>query len=165
LGERRDELQTPAVSSAKAAVSSIRDFVVVDLVGVDFIGHLMGGNRTTFECETIRLVGYGIGENVRQSCSLLAEEVNEKFSDASGFFVLEPVRSVGERVEFGGVAVAETVVSHIGEEKGVAFAPKDAGGDVDGCVRKFAAMAKSGAVPVDHASERAGLRPRGAVLG
>jgi hypothetical protein len=59
LGERRDELQTPAVSSAKAAVSSIRTLAVLGLVGVDFMGDLMGANRTTFECDTIRLVGYG----------------------------------------------------------------------------------------------------------
>jgi hypothetical protein len=58
LGESRDELQTPAARSAKAAVSRSRAFVVVDLVGVEFMGDLMGGNRTTFEYETIRLVGY-----------------------------------------------------------------------------------------------------------
>jgi hypothetical protein len=104
-------------------------------------------------------------KNAQGMCSLLAEKIDEKFRDAGGFFVLEPVRGVGERVEFGGVAIAETVVGHVGEEKGVAFAPEDARGDVNGSVRKFAAMAKSGAVPVDHAGDRAGLRPRGAVLG
>ena len=77
--------------------------------------------------------------------------------------MLEPVRGVGEGVEFGGIAVAETVVSHFGEEEGVAFAPEDAGGDADGRVREFAAMAKGGAVPVDHGGERAGFGPRGAI--
>ena len=58
LGESIDELQTPAARSAKAPVRRSRAFVVVDLVVVDFIGDLMGGNRTTFESETICLVGY-----------------------------------------------------------------------------------------------------------
>jgi len=57
LGESSDELQTPAARNANTAVSRIRVFVVVDLAGVDFIGDLMGGNRTTFECDAIRLVG------------------------------------------------------------------------------------------------------------
>jgi hypothetical protein len=59
LGESRDELQTPAARNANMAVRRSRAFVVVDLVVVGFIGDLMGGNRTTFEYETIRLVGYG----------------------------------------------------------------------------------------------------------
>jgi len=58
LGESIDELQTPAARNANTAVSRIRAFVVVDLVVADFIGDLMGGNRTTFESETICLVGY-----------------------------------------------------------------------------------------------------------
>jgi hypothetical protein len=59
LGESRYELQRPTARNANMTVSRIRAFVVVDLVGVDFMGDLMGGNRTTFECEGIRLVGYG----------------------------------------------------------------------------------------------------------
>ena len=57
MGESRDELQTPAARSAKAAVRRSRAFVVVDLVGVEFMGDLMGANRTTFECRRIPLVG------------------------------------------------------------------------------------------------------------
>lgn len=94
-----------------------------------------------------------------------AKEIDEEFGNASGFFVLKPVRGTGESVELGGVAIAETVVGHVWEEKGVALAPEDACGDVDSRVREFAAMAEGGAVPVDHAGERAGLRPSGAVLG
>jgi len=94
-----------------------------------------------------------------------AKEIDEEFGNASGLFVLEPVRGVCERVEFGGVAIAETVVGHVGEKKGVALAPEDARGDVDSRVREFAAMAERGAVPVDRRGERAGLRPSGAVLG
>ena len=105
------------------AVRRSRAFVVVDLVVVGFIGDLMGGNRTTFEYETIRLVGYGSEKNAQCMCTLFAKEIDEEFGYASGFFVLEPVRGVGESVEFGGVAVAETVVGHVGEEKGVPFAP------------------------------------------
>jgi hypothetical protein len=53
----------PTARSANTAVRRIRAFVVVDLVGVGFIGDLMGGNRTTFECETIRLVGLWLSES------------------------------------------------------------------------------------------------------
>jgi hypothetical protein len=63
---------------------------------------------------------------------LFAEEIDEEFGNAGGFFVLEPVGGVGQEVEFGGVAVAEALVSHIGEEEGVALAPEDARGDVHG---------------------------------
>ena len=52
LGEIKEELQIVTASTANAAVRSTRV-----LVAVDFIGDLMGGNRTTFECETICLVG------------------------------------------------------------------------------------------------------------
>ena len=97
--------------------------------------------------------------------SLLAEEIDEEFGNTGGFFVLEPVRGVSESVELSVVAIADAVVGHGGEQEGVALAPEDARGDVDSRIRKFAAMAKSGAVPVDHARERAGLRPCGAVLG
>ena len=79
--------------------------------------------------------------------------------------MLEPVRGVGESVEIGGVAIAEAVVGHFGEEESVAFAPEDAGGDVDGGVGKFGAKAEGGAIPVDHGGERVRLRPGGAVLG
>ena len=78
--------------------------------------------------------------------------------------MLEPVRGVGEGVEFGGVAVAETGVGHFGEEEGVAFAPENAGGDVDGGTGEFGAMACAGAIPVDHGGERVRLRPRCTIL-
>src|ERR1700676_1861475 len=81
---------------------------------------------------------------------LVTEEIDEEFRNASRFFVLEPVGGVGEGVEFGGVAVAEAVVGHGGEEEGVALAPEDAREDMDSRIRKFAAMAKGGAVPVYH---------------
>jgi len=77
--------------------------------------------------------------------------------------VLEPVSGVGKSVEFGGVAIAQAVVGHFREEECVALAPEDAGGDVNGGVREFGAVTKSGAIPVDHRSESAGLRPRGAI--
>src|SRR5580700_4758882 len=48
LGESDEELEAATARSANAAVKSIRVFVVVDL---------MEANRTTFECEAIRLVG------------------------------------------------------------------------------------------------------------
>ena len=75
LGESSDELQTPAARSAKAAVRRSRVFVVVDLVIIDFIGDLMGANRTTFECETICLVGCGTEKNTPCMCSLFAEKI------------------------------------------------------------------------------------------
>ena len=50
--ERKDELPALAESSAKVAVKRSSVFVVVD-----FMGDLMRANRTTFECEGIRLVG------------------------------------------------------------------------------------------------------------
>src|ERR1700682_2183277 len=58
LGKSNEELEAATVRSANAAVRSARVFVVVD-----FMGDLMGANRTTFECERIRLVGRLAGEN------------------------------------------------------------------------------------------------------
>lgn len=78
--------------------------------------------------------------------------------------MLEPVGGVSEGVEFGGVAVAEAVVGHGGEEESVAFAPEDACGDVNLRVGEFVAVAKCGAIPIHHGSEGAGLRPGGAIL-
>lgn len=86
-----------------------------------------------------------------------AEEIDEEFGDAGGFFVLEPVRGVGESVELGGVAVAQAVVGHFGEEESVAFAPEDASGDVDLRVGELGAMARGGAVPIHHGGESAWL--------
>ena len=61
MGESSEELEVVAPRSAKAAVSRNRVFVVADLgvceLVVDFIGDFMSANRTTFECEMIRLVG------------------------------------------------------------------------------------------------------------
>src|SRR5580658_2557212 len=48
FGEGEEEREAATARSANAAVKSIRIFVVVDL---------MGANRTTFECQAIRLVG------------------------------------------------------------------------------------------------------------
>jgi len=64
--------------------------------------------------------------------------------------MLEPVRGVGEGVEIGGVAIAEAVVAHFWEEEGIAHAPEDARGDVDLCVRELGAIARGGAIPIDH---------------
>ena len=86
-----------------------------------------------------------------------AEKIDEEFGNAGRFFVLEPVRGVGEGVEFGAVAISQAVVGHVGEEERVAFAPEDARRDVDRRVRKFDAIAKGGPVPVDHGSESARL--------
>src|SRR5580698_6386922 len=59
LGESKEELEIATASAANAAVRSIRVFATVEL-----IGDLMGGNRTTFESETIRLVGCARGKNL-----------------------------------------------------------------------------------------------------
>src|SRR6266849_688818 len=72
---------------------------------------------------------------------------------------------VGEGEDLCVRAVAQTLVSHFGHEEVVAFTPKDAGGDAHSFVWEFDASAEQGAVPVDHAGERAGLRPCRAVLG
>lgn len=113
--------------------------------------------------------GRGWGKPHPYSCFVsgwaAAEEIDEEIGNASGLFVLEPVRGVGEGKEFGGVAVAEAVVGHFEKEESVALAPKDSRGDVDRRIGIFSAITEGGAVPVDHAGERAGLRPRGAVLG
>jgi len=170
LGENNEEVEATTARNANAAVKSVRVFVLVvcDLV-VEFMGDLMSANRITFGCESLDARGFvwlaeGWAKTGLWMRRLLAEEIDEEFGNAGGFFVLEPVRGAGEGVEFGGVAVAEAVVGHAGEKKGVTFAPEDARGDVDGGIGKFGAIAKGGAVPVDHGSERAGLRPCGAVL-
>jgi len=160
IGESNEELAMAVARDANSTVRRIRAFVVVD-----FMCDLMGANRTTFEGETIRLVGQGTEKKRVVECSLLAEEIDEEFGNACGFFMLEPMGGVGKSVEFGVVAIAEAIVGHFGEEEGVALAPEDARGDVHGRIRKFAAMAEGGAIPVNHAVERAGVRPRGAVLG
>jgi hypothetical protein len=71
-----------------------------------------------------------------------AEEIDQELRDASGFFVLEPVRGVGEGEEIGARAIAQTFVSHFGQEEIVALAPKDPGRDADGFVLQFDANAK-----------------------
>ena len=78
--------------------------------------------------------------------------------------MLEPVRGVGEGVEFGAIAIPDAFVGHVGEEESVALAPEDARGDVNARVRKFGAMTKSGAIPMNHGGERTGLRPSSAIL-
>jgi hypothetical protein len=61
LGESSQEPEVVTPSSANAAVNRGRVFVPADAVvfelAVDFIGDLMSANRTTFECQMIRLVG------------------------------------------------------------------------------------------------------------
>src|SRR5580704_6900463 len=86
----------------------------------------------------------------RTGGGLVAEEIDEEFRDAGGFFVLEPMRGVSEGVQFAGVTIAKAVVSHFGDQEGVALAPEDARGNVDRGVREFAPKARGGAVPVDH---------------
>jgi len=142
LGEAIARSSKERARSAARAAKTIASFLKFER---------MAGNRITF-------LQRGIGDRLR------AEEIDEQFGNAGGFFVLEPVRSIGKGIEFGGIAIAKAVVRHIGQEEGVAFAPEDARGDVDGWVRKFCAMAKCGAIPVDHGGERAGLRPGGAIF-
>lgn len=125
----------------------------------------MRRNRITFEGWAIRLVGRDAEEKRLWTRALLAEEIDEEFGNAGGFFVLEPVGGVGESVEFGGVAIGQAVVGHGREEEGVVFAPENARGDVDGGIGEFCAIAEGGAIPVDHRGERVRLRPGGAVLG
>jgi hypothetical protein len=73
LGESSQELQVVTPRSANAAVKRSSVFVAADLVvfelAVDFIGDLMSANRTTFECEMIRLVGCaGRQDGLRAIC-------------------------------------------------------------------------------------------------
>ncbi len=79
--------------------------------------------------------------------------------------MLEPMRGVGESEKLRVRAVAQAFVGHFRQEKGVALAPEDACRDAHGFVWKCDTCAEEGAIPVDHAGERAGLRPGGAVLG
>src|ERR1700674_725036 len=81
---------------------------------------------------------------------LRAEEIDQELRDAGGFFVLKPMRGVGEGEKLSARAIAQTFVSHFGQEEIVALAPQNAGGDADGFILKFDASAKEGAVPVDH---------------
>src|SRR5258708_8745400 len=96
---------------------------------------------------------------------LREEEIDQELGNTGRFLVLEPMGGVGEGEEFGVGAVAQTFVSHFGQEEIVAFAPEDARGDAHGFVWKFGARSKQGAIPVDHGGECAWLRPGGAVLG
>ena len=92
MGESKEETEVAAPRNANRAVRRSRAFVVVDLIVVDFMGGLMGANRITFEYKTIRLVGWAAAEKTgRWRRWLFAEEIDEEFRDASGFFVLEPV--------------------------------------------------------------------------
>src|SRR6266700_1964353 len=75
------------------------------------------------------------------------------------------MRGVGESEKLRVRAVAQAFVGHFRQEKGVALAPQDACRDAYRFVWKFGASAEEGAIPVDHACERAALRPGGAVLG
>src|SRR5260370_15124000 len=92
-------------------------------------------------------------------------EIDQELRNTGRLFVLEPMRGVGEGEELGVGAIAQTFVSHFGQQEIVALAPEDARGDADGLVRKFGASAKEGAVPVDHGGESTRLRPGGAILG
>src|SRR5712664_3303890 len=95
---------------------------------------------------------------------LREEEIDQELRNTGRLFVLEPVGGVGEGEELGVGAVAQTFVSHFGQEETVSLAPEDARWDADGFVREFGASAEERAVPIDHAGEGAGLRPRSAVL-
>src|ERR1700758_3120872 len=75
------------------------------------------------------------------------------------------MRSIGESDELGLRAILEALLSHFGHEESVADTPEDARGNPHRAVGKRRAMAEGGAVPVDHCGERAGLRPRGVILG
>lgn len=44
----------------------------------------------------------------------LPEEINQEFADTGGFFVLEPVGSLGEGDEFGLRAITKAVLRHFG---------------------------------------------------
>src|SRR5260370_223383 len=93
-----------------------------------------------------------------------AEELNQQIRDASRLFVLEPMGGVGEGEKLGARAVAQTFVSHFAQEEGVTLSPEDACGNADGLILKFCAGPKESAIPVDHAREAAGLRPRRAAM-
>src|SRR5580658_2661700 len=167
LEESTDELERIATRRASTAVRR-RVLVAVDFVVFAFMASLMGANRITFGCDATSLVGWRadritLMKRLRM-CFFAAEEVDEEIGNAGWLFVLEPVRGVGESVEIGDVAVAKGVVGHLGEEEGVALAPKYARGDVDGGVGELGVMTGGGAIPVDHRGKSAGLRPRRAVL-
>src|SRR5258708_14059596 len=81
---------------------------------------------------------------------LREEEIDQELRNTGRLFVLEPMGGVGEGEELGVGAVAQTFVSHFGQEEIVALAPEDTGGDADGFVRKCGASSKHGAIPVDH---------------
>src|SRR5439155_1180904 len=60
-----------------------------------------------------------------------AKEVREYLRNSIRFLVLEPVRGVGKGEELSAGAIAQAFVSHFRQEKIVALAPEDAGGDAD----------------------------------
>src|SRR5260370_12880502 len=96
---------------------------------------------------------------------LRAEEIDQELRNTGRFFVLEPMGGVGEGEEFGVGAVAQTFVSHFGQEEIVALAPQNARGDAHGFVWKFGASSKQGAIPVDYGGLWARPRPPRAGLG
>ena len=77
MGESEKETEAATPRNANSAVKRSRVFVVVDLMC-----DLMGANRTTFECGSIRLVGQGTEEKRVEDSSLLAEEIDEEFGNA-----------------------------------------------------------------------------------
>src|SRR5947207_12547268 len=93
-----------------------------------------------------------------------SKEINQQFRDASGLFVLQPMRGIGEGEEFRVRAIAQAFARHFGQKEGVAFAPEDACGDADNFVWKFDASAEERAIPIDHAGEGAGPRPSRSIL-
>src|SRR6266513_6180931 len=94
-----------------------------------------------------------------------AKEVREYLRDSLRFLVLEPVRGFGKGEQLSAGAIVQAFVSHFRQEKVVALAPEDAGGDADVLVLKVDASAEEGAIPVDHAGQSAGLRPGAPILG
>src|SRR5260370_41416852 len=81
---------------------------------------------------------------------LRAEEIDQELRNTGRFFVLEPMGGVGEGEEVGVGAVAQTFVSHFGQEVIVALAPQNARGDAHGFVWQFGASWKHGAIPINH---------------
>ena len=48
-----------------------------------------------------------------------AEEIDQELRDASGFFVLEPMRGIGKGEELGTRAITQALLSHFGQEERV----------------------------------------------
>src|SRR5260370_19264240 len=89
----------------------------------------------------------------------LQEKFDQKLRDARRLFVLQPVAGVGKRNELRIRAVAQAGLRHFRYQEPVALPPQNAGRDTNGSIRETGTEAKSRAIPVDHRSDRARLRP------